>query len=297
MSFAAMSTSAIVRSSGASAIVNITLTSASFSFSMASLRWPFPRCLFASATAFALASAARVSATSFFAATGSASKMAMRAICKARKAMAPSADSFMKSRAASAFCCVVGAGAAGGCWAEAAPASMVVPSNAATIPLESFMAILLFERPVAPAGSAGSRRARVEGIAGPPFRRPFSGIDDFQSGVRLHGLSRRCDAAKSAPNRHCPTRMKLSRQTLVYLALGAAQVAALAGLGWYAERQLALGHTDAAGWRPFTWPFPADRAPQGRAYSGDVHDVYVWLKLGPLKLSQTGDCPEGIATH
>ncbi|MDP2333580.1 MAG: hypothetical protein Q8M19_23140 [Reyranella sp.] len=90
--------------------------------------------------------------------------------------------------------------------------------------------------------------------------------------------------------------MKLSRQTLIYLVLGAVQVAALAGLGWYADRQLALGHTDTAGWRPFTWPFPADRAPQGRAYSGNDHDVYVWLKLGHLKLSQKGDCPEGITT-
>ena len=94
---------------------------------------------------FALASAARVSATSFFAATGSASKMAMRARCRARKATAPSADSFIRSRAASVFCWVVGAGAAGVCWAATVPASMVVASRAATIPLEIFMATLLFE--------------------------------------------------------------------------------------------------------------------------------------------------------
>jgi hypothetical protein len=83
--------------------------------------------------------------------------------------------------------------------------------------------------------------------------------------------------------------MKISRQTLTYLAWAAAQVAALALLGWFAERQISLGFTDSAGWRPFTWPFAADRAPPGRAYSGDEHDVYVWLTLGPK-----GDCPDGI---
>jgi len=86
--------------------------------------------------------------------------------------------------------------------------------------------------------------------------------------------------------------MALSRQTLTYMAWAAAQIIALGGLAWFAERQLALGFTDREGWRPFTWPFPDDRAPQGRAYSGDEHDIYVWLKLGP----KGRDCPEGIAT-
>ena len=48
--------------------------------------------------------------------------------------------------------------------------------------------------------------------------------------------------------------MALSRQTLVYMAWAAAQIIAIAGLGWFAERQLALGFTDREGWRPFTWP-------------------------------------------
>lgn len=90
--------------------------------------------------------------------------------------------------------------------------------------------------------------------------------------------------------------MKLSRQTLTYIAWAAVQAAALGGVAWFADRQMKLGYTDAAGWRPFTWPFSADEAPPGKAYSGDDHDIYVWLKLGHLKLGQKGDCPEGIAT-
>ena len=54
------------------------------------------------------------------------------------------------------------------------------------------------------------------------------------------------------------------------------------------------GPTDKLGWRPFTWPLSTDRVPAGRAYSGDDHDVYVWLTLNGLGAS--GDCPEGIAT-
>ena len=85
--------------------------------------------------------------------------------------------------------------------------------------------------------------------------------------------------------------MKLSRQTLTYIAWAAAQVGVLGGIAWFAERQMALGFTDTAGWRPFTWPFSAEEAAPGRAYSGDDHDVYVWLKLEPA-----GNCPEGIAS-
>jgi hypothetical protein len=85
--------------------------------------------------------------------------------------------------------------------------------------------------------------------------------------------------------------MKLSRQTLTYLAWAAAQVAVLGGIAWLAERQMSLGFTDREGWRPFTWPFPADRAPPGRAYSGDEHDVYVWMTPGPK-----GGCSDGIAS-
>ncbi len=90
--------------------------------------------------------------------------------------------------------------------------------------------------------------------------------------------------------------MKLSRQTLTYIAWAAAQAAVLGGVAFFADRQMKVGYTDGAGWRPFTWPFSADEAAQGRAYSGDEHDVYVWLKLGHLKPSPKGDCPEGIAT-
>ncbi|MBI3197477.1 MAG: hypothetical protein HYZ40_08200 [Rhodospirillales bacterium] len=90
--------------------------------------------------------------------------------------------------------------------------------------------------------------------------------------------------------------MKLSRQTLTYIAWAAAQVGVLAAVAWFADRQMKLGYTDSAGWRPFTWPFSAEDAPPGKAYSGDEHDIYVWLKLGHLKPGQKGDCPEGIAT-
>lgn len=84
--------------------------------------------------------------------------------------------------------------------------------------------------------------------------------------------------------------MALSRQTRIYIALALLQVAGLAAIAWYAERQVALGPTDSKGWRPFTWPFSPQDAPVGRAYSGDDHDIYVWLTL------RDGDCPEGIAT-
>lgn len=87
--------------------------------------------------------------------------------------------------------------------------------------------------------------------------------------------------------------MALSRQTRLYIALGVAQVAALALLAWFAERQVALGPTDKLGWRPFAWPLSTERAPAGRAYSGDDHDVYVWLTLNAL--GPSSDCPEGIA--
>ena len=79
--------------------------------------------------------------------------------------------------------------------------------------------------------------------------------------------------------------MALSRQTRQYIALGVAQVAALALLAWFAERQVALGPTDRLGWRPFSWPLSTDRVPAGRAYSGEDHDVYVWLTLNSLGAS------------
>lgn len=84
--------------------------------------------------------------------------------------------------------------------------------------------------------------------------------------------------------------MKISRQTRSYIVLALLQVAGLAAIAWFAERQIALGPTDSRGWRPFTWPFAEKDAPVGRAYSGDDHDIYVWLKL------RDGNCPEGIAT-
>ena len=87
--------------------------------------------------------------------------------------------------------------------------------------------------------------------------------------------------------------MALSRQTRLYILLGVAQVAALAALAWFAERQVALGPTDKLGWRPFTWPLSTERTLVGRAYSGEDHDVFVWLTLDGLG---TGDCPEGIAS-
>ena len=67
--------------------------------------------------------------------------------------------------------------------------------------------------------------------------------------------------------------MRLSRQTRTYIALGVAQVAALAVLAWFAERQVALGPTDKLGWRPFTWPLSTERVPEGRAFSGNDHDI------------------------
>ncbi|MBX9947323.1 MAG: hypothetical protein K2Y40_24840 [Reyranella sp.] len=83
--------------------------------------------------------------------------------------------------------------------------------------------------------------------------------------------------------------MKIDRQTRNSILLAAVQIAALVGLAWYANRLVEMGPTDARGWRRFAWPFGEDEAPVGRAYSGEHHDVYVWLTLGP-----GGDCPEGV---
>lgn len=88
--------------------------------------------------------------------------------------------------------------------------------------------------------------------------------------------------------------MALSRQTRLYILLGVAQVAALAAVAWFAERQVALGPTDKLGWRPFTWPLSTERTLAGRAYSGEDHDVFVWLTLDALG-PPGSDCPEGIA--
>jgi hypothetical protein len=84
--------------------------------------------------------------------------------------------------------------------------------------------------------------------------------------------------------------MNVSRRRLfIEAGLVAGLVAGLAGLGRWAEERAKLGHTDAAGWRPFPWPFPPDAWPPGRAWSGDDHDVYVQLKTGLC-----GDCKTGV---
>lgn len=83
----------------------------------------------------------------------------------------------------------------------------------------------------------------------------------------------------------------LSRRTLIYAGLTAAGVAGLAGLAEIAERQLALGHTDVAGWRPMVWPFPRDAWPAGRAWHRDGTEVYVRVKLGFYSR-----CGMGVAT-
>lgn len=85
--------------------------------------------------------------------------------------------------------------------------------------------------------------------------------------------------------------MKQSRRLLIEAGLVGALVAGLAGLARWAEERAKLGHTDAAGWRPFPWPFPPDAWPPGRAWSGDDHDVYVRLKPDVCS-----DCQTGIVT-
>lgn len=84
--------------------------------------------------------------------------------------------------------------------------------------------------------------------------------------------------------------MALSRQTRSYIFWALLQVAVLVGIAWWADRQITLGPTDSKGWRPFSWPLFEKDVPKGRAYSGDEHDVYVWLTL------REGDCTGGIAT-
>ena len=80
----------------------------------------------------------------------------------------------------------------------------------------------------------------------------------------------------------------LSRRTLIYAGLATAGVAGLAGLARIAEQQLALGHTDAAGWQPMTWPLPRDTWPAGRAWHRDGIEVYVRVKLGFYRSCETG---------
>jgi len=83
----------------------------------------------------------------------------------------------------------------------------------------------------------------------------------------------------------------LSRRTLIYAGLAAAGVAGMAGLAEIAERQLALGPTDAAGWQPMAWPFPRDAWPAGRAWHRAGTEVYVRVKPGFC-----GNCDAGVAT-
>jgi hypothetical protein len=82
--------------------------------------------------------------------------------------------------------------------------------------------------------------------------------------------------------------MALKRRTIVKLSLGAGMLAGLAGLAVLAERRVALGPTDGAGFRPIHWPFPPDAWPVGRAWTGNDLDVYVQLKLGVCSDCETG---------
>ncbi len=83
----------------------------------------------------------------------------------------------------------------------------------------------------------------------------------------------------------------LSRRTVIQMSMGAGLLAGLGGLAVLAERRVALGPTDGAGFRPFHWPFPPDPWPPGHAWTGNDLDVYVRLKPGLCS-----DCETGIAT-
>ena len=81
------------------------------------------------------------------------------------------------------------------------------------------------------------------------------------------------------------------RRTLIYAAVIAAQVGALAYAARWAEDRAHLGPTDSLGWRPFPWPFPPEPWPAGRAWSGDDLDVYVQWKP-----DLCADCKTGVVT-
>lgn len=85
--------------------------------------------------------------------------------------------------------------------------------------------------------------------------------------------------------------MASNRRLLIEAGLTVGLVAALAGAARFVEERAKLGFTDAKGWRPFPWPFPPDAWPDGRAWSGDDHDVYVQLKQGLC-----GDCESGVTS-
>ena len=81
---------------------------------------------------------------------------------------------------------------------------------------------------------------------------------------------------------------RLRRRTVIELWMGAGMVAGLAGLAYIADRRVALGPTDGAGFRPFPWPFPADAWPAGSAWTGNDLDVYVRLKFDVCSDCETG---------
>ena len=85
--------------------------------------------------------------------------------------------------------------------------------------------------------------------------------------------------------------MALKRRTIVKLSLGVAMTAGLAGLAALAERRVALGPTDGAGFRPVYWTFPADAWPAGRAWTGNDLDVHMRLKFDVCS-----DCETGVVT-
>lgn len=84
---------------------------------------------------------------------------------------------------------------------------------------------------------------------------------------------------------------RLGRRTIVQTSLAAGLVAGLGGLALLAEKRVALGPTDAAGFRPIPWPFATDTWPDGRAWSGNDFDVYVRAKP-----DLCGDCEAGVTS-
>ncbi|SKA35644.1 hypothetical protein SAMN02745126_05699 [Enhydrobacter aerosaccus] len=81
----------------------------------------------------------------------------------------------------------------------------------------------------------------------------------------------------------------LSTRTLVYGALAATFVVALAGLSVFARWDVAHRPETHDGWQRIAWPFPRDGWNEGQAWRGHDMELYVRPKLGFC-----GNCDTGV---
>ncbi len=81
----------------------------------------------------------------------------------------------------------------------------------------------------------------------------------------------------------------LSSRTLVYAALAATFLAAMAGLSIYVRWDVAHKPKEFDGWHQIAWPFPRDGWDEGQAWRGHGMELYIRPKLGFC-----GNCDTGV---